>query len=207
MSDVDVIRRIERAPMRTVRTEHIGALLPNPSRTLMRLARIGAVTKLAHGFYTVPPGGADGREWRPPLEVGALAMATARFGPRRAILIGDGAARHWHAIPRAIGSTTIAVEARAVKPVELATGGTARFVFRRLDAVDAVLGQTVLGDALIATLAQTLFDLVTGDGHAQHADAIADLSHRVTRREFEALLDAKRRVPAAAHETLQRLAD
>lgn len=207
MGDVEVIRLIEAAPMRTVRTDDIGALLPNPSRVLTRLVRIGAVTKLAHGFYTVPPGGADGREWRPPVEVGALAVATARFGQRRAILIGDGAARHWHAIPRAIGSATIAVEERGVKPVELATGGRIRFVVRHLEDVDAVLERTVLGEALVATLPQTLYDLATGDDHPERAEAIADLVHRVTRTEFDTLLGAKRRVPAAARETLRQLAD
>lgn len=213
MDDVELIRSIERAPMRTVRAEDVSDLVTNAARTLARLVQRGALTKLIHGIYTVPPDGADGRHWRPPLETGALALGTARFGSRSVVLVGDGAARHWHAIPRAIGTTTIAVGERGVKPVELATGGRVRFVFRSIESLPASLERTILGSALVATLPQTLFDLLVDRasretlGDAQHAEAVANLSGRVTRTQFKALLGNKQRVPSIAREFASSLAD
>ncbi|MES2866480.1 MAG: type IV toxin-antitoxin system AbiEi family antitoxin domain-containing protein [Actinomycetota bacterium] len=213
MDDVEVIRTIERAPMRTVRTEDIGAIVTNTTRTIARLIRKGAVTKLAHGVYTVPPDGADARGWKPPLEAGALALATARFGPRAVVLRGAGAARHWHAIPRAIGITTIAVGERGIKPVELATGGRVHFVFRRIDEVDATLEQTVLGAALVTSPPQTLFDLLANRtvraalGEGQHSEAVANLAARVTRAQFQRVLEQSSRVPPSARALLASLED
>lgn len=213
MDDVEMIRTIERAPMRTLRAVDVRDLVTNSARTLSRLVQRGALTKLVHGIYTVPPDGADGRHWRPPLEAGALALATARFGVRAVVLVGDGAARHWHAIPRAIGTTTIAVGERGVKPVNLATGGRVRFVFRRVESLPASLERTILGTALVATLPQTLLDLLVDRasretlGESQHAEALANLASRVTRTQFNALLDEKQRVPSIAREFASSLAD
>lgn len=171
------------------------------------------MTILAHGVYTVPPDGADARGWKPPLEAGALALATARFGPRAVVLMGAGAARHWHAIPRAIGVTTIAVGERGVKPVELATGGRVQFVFRRIDEVDATLERTILGAALVTTPPQTLFDLLTHRttraalGEGQHDEAVANLAGRVARAQFQDVLDGSSRVPPAARDLLASLED
>ncbi|HWK77336.1 type IV toxin-antitoxin system AbiEi family antitoxin domain-containing protein [Microbacterium sp.] len=211
MDDVEVIRAIEHAPMRTVRTADIADLVTNASRTIARLVERGALTKLAHGVYTVPPDGADARHWRPPLEGGALALATARFGARAVILMGAGAARYWHAIPRAIGSTTVAVAERGVRPVELATGGRIDFVFRQVEDVDATLEHTVLGDALVTTPSQTLYDLLamrgsrSALGEAQFAEAVTNLSERVSKPEFQRLLTSSGRVPLAARELVMRL--
>lgn len=211
MDDVEVIRTIERAPMRTVRTEDIGSIVTNASRTISRLLRKGALTKLAHGVYTAPPNGEDAREWKPTLESGALALATARFGPRAAILMGVGAARHWHAIPRAIGITTIAVAERGIRPVDLATGGRVQFVFRRIEEVGATLEQTILGPALVTTPPQTLFDLLAQPavnewlGAAQYEEAVANLATQVTRGQFEDVLNASSRVPPAARVVLSSL--
>ncbi|MGO2747065.1 type IV toxin-antitoxin system AbiEi family antitoxin domain-containing protein [Microbacterium sp.] len=211
MDDVELIRTIERAPMRTVRTEDVRNIVSNATRTISRLVGKGALTKLAHGVYTVPPDGADARRWRPPLEAGALALATARFGPRAAILMGPGAARQWHAVPRAIGVTTIAVGERGIKPVELAIGGRIHFVFRRIDDVDATLEHTILGDALVTTPAQTLFDLLAHRGsrvllgEVQYAEAVTNLTERVTRAQFEDVLGRSGRVPASARTLLQTL--
>lgn len=213
VDDVELIRAIERAPMRTVRTEDIGNIVKNTTRTIARLLEKGALTKLAHGVYTVPPDGADARGWKPPLEAGGLALATARFGARTVILMGEGAARHWHAIPRAISETSIAVEKRGIKPVELATGGTIRFVFRRVADVDATLERTVLGDALVTTRPQTLFDIVANRGFreilgdAQYDEVISNLSLRVARGQFQTVLDNSGRVPRAARELLTMLGD
>ncbi len=87
-------------------------------------------------------------------------MATARFGNRNAVLMGLGAARHWAAIPRAIGVTTVAIPEAGRPPVSLDTGGMVHLVPRDIDRLDAVLEQNELGRALVTTPAQTLYDLL-----------------------------------------------
>lgn len=201
MTDLDVFRFVERAPMRTVRWEHLTAELANPARTLARLAGRGALTRIARGVYVAPPGGADGRTWKPPLETAALALGTARFGERRVILTGVGAARFWHAIPRAIAETRLAVPVPGRHPVRLDTGGVVRLAHRDLDRIDATLEPTELGDALVATPAQTLYDLLgnadRGVLAGEIAGAIATLRARVAKKDLVRIAGRAERVPAA----------
>lgn len=159
-TDFDLLRAIERAPMRTVRYSDLRGLGSNTWRTLDTLAERGALTRLAQGVYTVPPDGQDGRTWRPALEAAGLAVATARFGNRRAVLMGVGAARHWAAIPRAIGVTTVAVPVAGRGPVALDHGGTLRLIPRELAKLDAVVEETELGEGLVTSPAQTAYDLL-----------------------------------------------
>ncbi|MEV8360300.1 hypothetical protein [Microbacterium sp. NPDC076895] len=159
-TDIDLLRTIERAPMRTARYADLRGLGTNVWRTLDGLVEQGAVARLAHGVYTVPPDGADGRTWKPTLEAAGLAVATARFGNRNAVLMGIGAARFWAAIPRAIGATTAAVPKAGQAPVELEHGGILHLIPRDLHKLHAGLERTELGDALVTTPAQTAYDLL-----------------------------------------------
>lgn len=159
-TDIELLRAIERAPMRTARYGDLRGLGTNVWRTLDGLDEQGAVTRLAHGVYTVPPDGADGRTWKPTLEAAGLAVATARFGNRNAVLMGIGAARYWAAIPRAIGATTVAVAKAGQAPVELEHGGILHLIPRDLHKLHAGLERTDLGDALVTTPAQTAYDLL-----------------------------------------------
>ncbi len=200
MRDIEVLKLIERAPLRTVRWEEIAARVPNAARTIARLVGQGALTRLAKGVYVAPPGGADGRTWKPPLETAALALGTARFGQRQVVLTGVGAARFWHAIPRALAETTLAVPVLGRHPVTLDTGGTVRFVHRDIGRVDATLEQTPLGEALVATPAQTVWDLLAARGTNQSDEvqaAIRNLLPRVERTELAQLAGRAQRVPAA----------
>lgn len=159
LTDVELLRRMERAPLRTARYADLGELGSNIWRTLDRLAEQGAVTRIAKGVYTVPPAGEDGRTWKPTIETAGLAVATARFGDRNAVLMGIGAARHWTAIPRAIGVTTVAVpELR--QPVRLDDGGIVYMIPRDLERLEAQLEDTELGDGLVTTPRQTMYDLL-----------------------------------------------
>ncbi|TQJ29607.1 type IV toxin-antitoxin system AbiEi family antitoxin domain-containing protein [Microbacterium sp. SLBN-146] len=157
--DLNALRAIERAPLRTIRPQDLGATFTHPRRTVSRLVEAGAIVRLAKGVYTAPPDGRDGRAWRPTLEVAGLAVATARFGNRNVVLMGLGAARHWAAIPRAIGVTTIAVPDAGRSPVALDLGGTIHMIPRDIERLDAVLERTELGPALVTTPAQTMYDL------------------------------------------------
>jgi hypothetical protein len=169
-NDLNALRTIERAPLRTVRPLDLEPEFAHARRTVARLVDAGALTRLAHGVYIAPPDGRDGRRWRPTLEAAGLALATARFGDRNAVLMGLGAARHWAAIPRAIAVTTVAIPEAGRPPVVLDTGGTVHLIPRDLDRLDAVLEQNELGRALVTTPAQTLYDLLMKPGQGGMRD-------------------------------------
>lgn len=169
---IEILRAVERAPLRTVRYLDAKNLDTNGWRALNDLVDRGALLRLARGVYTAPPDGRDGRTWKPELETAGLAIATARHGNRNAILMGIGAARHWGAIPRAIGDTVIAVSTAGHRPVTTGSG-TVHFIPRDLDRVEAVLEQTELGQGLVATTAQTLFDLLMRPKQGNEPDVAA----------------------------------
>lgn len=206
VTDIELIRTIESAPLRTARFVDLRDLGTNIWRTIDRLVEQGAVARLAHGVYTVPPDGLDGRTWRPTLEAAGLAVATARFGNRRAVLMGLGAARHWVAIPRAIGVTTIAVPGAGRPPIELDRGGRIHLIPRDIDRLDAVLERTELGPGLVTTPAQTLYDLAMkpaqGGMPDEAAGAVRNLAARVGGRDLAAVIDEHGRANAALRATL-----
>ncbi len=196
VTDADIVRTFARAPLRTARLKVLAGYGTNTWRTVDRLVDEGALTRLVHGVYTAPPDGRDGRTWKPPLEAAALAVATARFGPRNAALMGVSAARHWAAIPRAIGEATVAVPRGGYAPAELDAGGEVRFVPRDLQRLNLILERTALGDGLVTTPAQTLFDLLvrrTPDDLVKETEgAIRNLMAQVDVTEFEQITGAHR---------------
>lgn len=206
---VALTRAAERAPLRTIRWADVDQHATNAARDLATLRAHGALVRIAHGIYVAPPGGADGRRWKPPFEAAALALATARFGQRQVALMGIGAARFWGAIPRAIAVTTIAVPVAGRPPVHLETGGTVHFVPRKLDDLDLVLERTPLGDALVTTPAQTLYDLLARphQGHIPDAveEAVRNLRAQVAAEELRTIVAAARRVPAAVKHALAEM--
>lgn len=129
----------------------------NPSQELKRLADAGAVVRLAHGVYLLSPLGAR-PGWRPELEVAAMAWATATYGDRVPVLMGLGAARFHHAIPRPIGVTVVALPVQH-RPIDM-LGGRVVFVARDVATIDAVSETTPLGEMLVTSVEQTLVDLV-----------------------------------------------
>jgi predicted transcriptional regulator of viral defense system len=208
-ADVDIVRAVARAPLRTLRLKDMPELARNTWRATDRLVEQGALVRLTHGVYTAPPDGRDGRKWKPPLEAAALALATARFGAREAALMGISAARHWAAIPRAIGVATVAVPRRGYAPLNIEGGGLVKFVPRRMEALELVLERTGLGDGLVTTPEQTLFDLLgrtdrEGLGR-EVAGAIENLTAQVQPDEFAEIIARARIVPSGARDVLKRL--
>lgn len=207
MDDVELMRFVGRAPLRAVRWEDIDERVSNAGRTLARLVRKGALTRIARGVYVAPPNGADGRTWKAPLEAAGLALATVRFGQRQVVLTGLSAARFWQAFPRALGVVTLAVPARGRHPVVLDTGAVVKFVYRDAGRLDATLERTPLGEALVTSPAQTLFDLLSGRGaRAMTVDieeAVQNLIVRVTGEELAAVADRTQRVPQAVKSLLR----
>ncbi|MDQ1205198.1 hypothetical protein [Microbacterium sp. SORGH_AS_0862] len=208
-ADVDIVRAVARAPLRTLRLKDVPDLTQNTWRAMDRLVERGALVRLTHGVYTAPPDGRDGRRWKPPLETAALALATARFGAREAALMGISAARHWAAIPRAVGIATVAVPRRGYAPVTIDGGGLVKFVPRRMEALELVLERTGLGDGLVTTPEQTLFDLLgrtdrEGLGR-EVTGAIENLTAQVLPEEFAEVVARARIVPKGARDVLKRL--
>lgn len=152
---------IAAAPMRTVRPIMLRGLYANPEKELIRMRDRGHVVRIASGTYIAKPDTipAD-TKWLPDFEEAAMAYATARYGNRVPVLFGIGAARFHHAIPRAIGTTVIAVPAQH-RPITLEAGG-GRVVFTRIDVakLDARLERGGLGWFLVTTPEETLLDLL-----------------------------------------------
>ena len=167
-------------PMQTARAADLAVAYAKPRDELGRLAETGAVTRLAYGVYTLTPLGAR-PDWRPELEVAAMAWATALYGDRIPVLMGLGAARFHGALPRAIGVTVIALPVQH-RPMEIA-GGRVVFVARDVDALRARSEKTELGDMLVTTPEQTLVDLVArprlGGMAAEADEAARHLASRV----------------------------
>lgn len=208
MKDLELVRTIASAPLRTMRFRALQTAGTNTWRQLDSLVSGGALLRLAHGIYTVPPDGRDARRWQPGLESAGLAIATARHGERRTILMGIGAARHWGAIPRAIGTTVIAVPTAGHHPLTIGSG-TVHFVQRDLDLVDAALEETELGRALVTTPEQTHVDLLMRP--AQGGDRDTSLTAAETLRpqldpdEYAQIIRTAPRTNTAIRRTLDEL--
>ena len=205
---LELLRTIARAPLRTMRYGDMRHLGTNTWRQLDDLVDSGDLVRLAHGVYSAPPDGRDGRDWRPGLESAGLAIATARHGDRHAILMGIGAARHWGAIPRAIGTTVVAIPTAGHRPVAV-EAGRIHFVHRDLERIEAILEPTELGPALVTTPEQTQFDLLMrphqgGADDAAHA-ATTQLLPQLDPEEFDEITRAARRVNTAVRQAARAI--
>lgn len=152
------VRELAARPMMVGRPADLARVYANPSQELQRLSGTGEVLRLAHGVYVAVPLGVQ-PGWKPLLEDGAMAWATALYGDRVPILMGVGAARFHHAIPRAIAVTVIAlpVQHRALDLL----GGRVWFARRDVDGLAARTERGELGEMLVTTQEQTLLDLVS----------------------------------------------
>lgn len=208
--NVETLRLIARAPLRTMRYSDLKGLDSNAWRRLDDLVARGAIARLAHGVYAVPPNGIDAREWRPGLESTALAIATARHGDRRAVLMGIGAARHHGAIPRAIGSTAVAVPTKGQRPL-VTDAGRIHFIPRELSRIEAVLEQTELGPALVSTPEQALFDLLMSPHQGGDPDVAVEASQQilpqVDHEEFEQIVARAAKVNDAVREAERKFGE
>ncbi|MCL2666771.1 MAG: type IV toxin-antitoxin system AbiEi family antitoxin [Micrococcales bacterium] len=174
-------------------------LYANPEKELVRLRANGLVVRIAYGTYVAKPDTvAPETPWKPLFEEAAMGYATAAYGDRVPILVGLGAARHWHAIPRPIAVTVVAVPEQH-RPVTLETGGRVVFAVRQPGTTDAIPVQASLGTMLVARIEQTLVDLVLRPdlgGMPDEAKAAAQaLTSRADPQRLDMVLD---NCPAAA---------
>ena len=167
----DVLRRVARAPLRTIQVADLATRYAHPKKEVRELERRGLLHRLAHGIYCAVPQEADPVSWRPTLEAATAAVATARFGDRVPVLTGLTAARVHRALPRALGAGYVAVPTSR-RPVTLADrDAQVHYVQRDVRALDAVLVQTDLGSALATTPEQTVLDLARDDPRGEDLDA------------------------------------
>lgn len=201
---MNALRFMAQAPLRTVRPLMLRDIYANPDKELARLRDQGYLVQLARGTYLVKPDTVPtGQNWTPPLEVAAMAYATAAHHPDAPVLYGISAARHWHAIPRAVGVAIVAVP-RPHRPVVLHTGGRIEFTVRSLDLLDTQPVDTVVGVMRVTTPEQTLVDLVAwpqlGGMPDQVAQAAREIIPQVDARQLQRLLE---RQPATVARKVQ----
>ena len=191
---------ITTAPLRTVRPHDLNGVYTEPKVQLRRWVRDGRMNRLTHGVYYALPDDAEA-PWFPTLAAAAAAVATAFFGDRVPILMHLTAARVHGVIPRALGVAVVAVP-RQHKRVTLLDrpDGEVLFVKRDVDALDAVLTDTDLGEVLVTTIEQTALDLAKrpalGGLPDQAREALVSLLPRCDRDRLGELARAQR-APAA----------
>jgi hypothetical protein len=134
-----------------------------PAAELSRLAKAGAIVKLARGYFAAVPVDKRQMDWQPSMEAIAAGLATAVFGPDRAALWGLSAARVHGALPRAI-ATGFVLGPTQHRPIQLtARPGHVEFRQRDPQLFDVELFSTELGPGLVTSIEQTILDLSTRD--------------------------------------------
>lgn len=126
---------------------------------LRRLARAGALLRLAHSYYALVPEANREPEtsWRPSVESAALGIAMADYGRDQVALIGPSAVRSHGCHPRALAAAVVAVPAQ--RPVKQTLVGSVKFVSRDTSTLDLVRANTELGSGWMTSIEQTLLDL------------------------------------------------
>jgi predicted transcriptional regulator of viral defense system len=130
----------------------------HPRPELARLARRGALRRLASGYYVIVPQRRVGDfRWRPDLQAAALGIAVADYGVDAVALMGTSAARHHGALPRAVAVAVIAVPRQ--RPALRLDIGEIVFVRRRFEQLTTERIDTEFVNGWVTTVEQTLLDL------------------------------------------------
>jgi len=101
---VELLRR----PLRVLRPQDGAVYYAHPRPEFARLARSGALHRVATGYYAVVPDDQLGQGWQPELEAVALGIAAADEGIDTTALMGLSAARVHGAVPRALSVAVVA---------------------------------------------------------------------------------------------------
>lgn len=135
------------------------AVYAQPAAELSRLAKAGAVIKIARGYYAAIPVDKREGDWLPSLETLAAGLATAIYGPNHGALWGLSAARVHGAMPRAL-STAFALGPRQHRPIALTVRpGAVEFRKRDPQRIELEYLGTELGPGLVTSIEQTILDL------------------------------------------------
>lgn len=191
---------ITAADPRVLRPMDLQRRYANPSKELNRLARNGAVLRLARGYYAVVPEPFRGTAWRPSSEDAGLALAQADYGRDAVVAMGVSAARLLGSVPRALATSVIAIP-RQRSPLDTSAG---RFLFvrRQVERLDAQRVRTELSTGLVTTAEQTILDLADHPdlgslSRLEVGEAIQRLAEHADWRLIAELAQAQRKRPAA----------
>ena len=141
-----------------LRPRDFGDLYRNPPQEFARMARTGALVKVAHGYYARIPERYRGRTWRPAIEGIGLGVAVADYGAENVALMGITAARVLGAVPRAFDTAVVAVPRQ--RPALRTAFGLVVFVKRDVQRLDLQRIETELVDGYTTTPEQTVLDLI-----------------------------------------------
>ncbi len=165
------------------RPRDLADVYAHPRAEVARLAKAGAVRRIATGYYALVPRHRLGdRTWSPDLAAAALGIGQADYGVEPVALMGASAARIHGAIPRALAAAVVAVPKQ--RPTLHTDRGKIVFVTRAVGALDIERTRTELGEGWLTTIEQTILDLAhrpTLGGIAQEDahEAIRALAGRV----------------------------
>lgn len=182
---------------RVLRPVDARGIYAHPRAEFARLERRGALHRLAPGLYAAVPDHAIGRDWLPPLEATALAIASVGDHVNDAALMGISAARVHDAVPRAVNVAVVAVQHHR-RTLQLADR-KAQILFTRRDLtrLDIQRHHTELGRGWVTTIEQTLLDLIARPGLGGVPDAsreaTAALIHRADTKQLHQLAAAQHR--------------
>jgi predicted transcriptional regulator of viral defense system len=174
VSIAGVPRQLAAMPLRTFRPHDAGVAYAHPRAQLARLERLGALHRVARGYYVVVPQEHVGAQWLPSLEAAAAGIAAADFGPRNAALMGVSAARMHGAIPRALAAAVVAAPIQRNKITLLDRDATVQFVKRDVARLDLEAVATELGRTIVTSPEQTVLDLARRPELAGALDHLVD---------------------------------
>lgn len=148
-----------RRPLRVLRPRDAADIYAHPRPEIARLARAGALHRLATGYYAAVPDNQQGHYWLPELEAAALGIAAADEGIATVALMGLSAARVHGAIPRALAVAVVATT-RHRSTLHLSDReASVVFVRRNTSALDMQQHVNDLGHGWVTTPEQTILDL------------------------------------------------
>ena len=188
---------LAQVPMRTLRPRDAEDAYAHPRAEFARLTERGLLHRVADGYYVVVPQDMVGRTWVPGLEETAAGIATAIYGADDVVVMGPSAARLYGAIPRALGTATIAAPSQH-RAIDFSDReAVVRFIKRDTAQLDAERIDTPLGPTLVTTPEQTVLDLAhrpdLGDVAVDVPTAVSALFARCDRRRIAALATEQRR--------------
>lgn len=187
--------------LRVLRPRDAATTYAYPRPEVARLAAAGLLHQVARGYYAVVPQDRVGEgTWRPSLEAAAVGVAAAAYGADRVVLMHLSAARLHGAVPRALAVAVVAVPEQRPRLELVDRAAGVLFVQRHTDLLDAERMSTDLGEALVATVEQTVLDLAhrpeLGALPAEAAAAVRALLPRCDAVVLDQLASAQRRKAA-----------
>lgn len=130
-----------------------------PGPQLDRLAKAGAILRIAHGYYVAVPIDKRDGGWTPSLDALTAGLATAVYGSGRGVVWGLSAARLHGALPRAMAIGYAFGPAQHRRIYLLDRVGRVEFRKRDPERLDVEYLSTEVGPGLVTTIEQTVLDL------------------------------------------------